>query len=89
MRDFILTSDNLHLSQVKNGGLEGSVEENPSLNCTDISFTQVGLQALTEAAAELLRHSLAANTERAYESDLRHFRDWGGVLPAPPAMICA
>ncbi len=89
MRDFILTSDNLHLSQVKNGGVEGRVEENPSVNCTSISFTQSDPQALTEAAADLLRHSLAANTERAYESDLRHFRDWGGVLPAPPAMICA
>lgn len=62
MRDFILTSDNLHLSLVKNGGLEGSVEENPSANCTNISFTQSGTQALTEPAADLLRHSLAAST---------------------------
>ncbi|WP_233352180.1 site-specific integrase [Pseudogemmobacter humi] len=44
---------------------------------------------MTEAASDLLAHAIAPNTERAYHSDLRHFRDWGGVLPAPPAMICA
>lgn len=30
-----------------------------------------------------------ANTERAYLGDLRHFKDWGGSLPATAATICA
>jgi integrase len=45
--------------------------------------------SIMEKAEDLLRHSLATNTERAYESDLRHFRDWGGLLPASPDTICA
>jgi len=44
---------------------------------------------LTSEVADLLQHSLAPNTERAYRSDLTHFRDWGGTLPATPTTVCA
>lgn len=114
MRDGILTSDNLHLSRVKNGGGESDQTERFALNCTNILFgtaekggvsaifgakgrengqpsggeaqicepnaigpTRISYphdqaQNLTDAAADLLRHSLAANTERAYPAhDLR------------------
>lgn len=32
-------------------------------------------------------HAVADSTRRAYEGDLRHFRDWGGRVPATPAMV--
>ncbi|UVH55172.1 tyrosine-type recombinase/integrase [Variovorax paradoxus] len=31
--------------------------------------------------------SVADSTRRAYAGDLRHFRDWGGRIPATPAMV--
>lgn len=31
--------------------------------------------------------AVADSTRRAYASDLRHFRDWGGRVPARPAMV--
>lgn len=34
-----------------------------------------------------LRHAVPENTRRAYESDLRHFRNWGGRVPATDAMV--
>jgi malate/lactate dehydrogenase len=46
-------------------------------NCTD----------LPEAVAGYVRDSLAENTRRAYQSDLRHFEMWGGSLPASPETV--
>lgn len=89
MRDPRLTPDNLHLSQTKTGALTQSGTEQFAINCTNNLFLLGDGETLTQAAVDLLRHSLAANSERAYESDLRHFRDWGGMLPATPAAICA
>lgn len=34
-----------------------------------------------------MRASIADNTRRAYQSDLRHFIDWGGAVPATDVMI--
>lgn len=34
-----------------------------------------------------LAASLAQNTQRAYRSDLQHFLDWGGTLPATPHRV--
>ncbi|MEO7129053.1 MAG: site-specific integrase [Rhodoferax sp.] len=33
--------------------------------------------------------ALAPSTQRAYASDLRHFRAWGGRIPATPAMVAS
>ncbi|MBL9062599.1 MAG: site-specific integrase [Tabrizicola sp.] len=64
----------------------------------EASSVQLIAQELEEAnsgsanedkVADLLRNSLAMNTELAYESDLRHFRDWGGRLPASVDTICS
>lgn len=39
------------------------------------------------ALQHYLRHAIPENTRRAYESDLRHFGQWGGSIPATEAMI--
>jgi integrase len=42
---------------------------------------------LPQAVASYVRDSLAENTRRAYQSDLRHFEVWGGSLPASPETV--
>jgi integrase len=69
--------------------MEGKHEERFAVNCKNDLFPTVDPIQLTDAASDLLAHAIAPNTERAYHSDLRHFRDWGGALPATPATICA
>jgi integrase len=89
MHNLVLTSDNLHLSETSKEGLEVDAEERFAIDCTSSTSALGHPDELTDNAAALLRYSLAANTERAYESDLRHYRDWGGKLPASPATVCA
>ena len=89
MYDLTLTPDNSHLSEANNNRLATYQGERFAINCTNEVFPLAEPIHLTEAASELLAHAIAPNTERAYHSDLRHFRDWGGTLPATPAMICA
>ncbi len=36
---------------------------------------------------EYVRDSISENTKRAYRSDLRHFRDWGGTIPATDVIL--
>ncbi|WP_436637648.1 site-specific integrase [Microbaculum sp. FT89] len=49
----------------------------------EINFTHV----LPDGVASYVRDSLAANTRRAYLSDLAHFEAWGGTIPAPDTMV--
>lgn len=42
---------------------------------------------LTPKISDYLRASLSPNTRRAYRSDLTHFLQWGGTIPASPAMV--
>ena len=53
----IITSDNSHLSQLKNGA---------------------------DDVTNYVRLSRAANTLKAYASDLESFRQWGGAIPSSP-----
>jgi hypothetical protein len=69
-----ITSDNFHLSRPKPVLVYGSA---------------VDRNNLPEAVASYVRDSLADNTRRAYESDLRHFELWGGSLPASPETVAA
>jgi integrase len=39
--------------------------------------------------ADLIANSIAANTRRAYASDLAHFESWGGGIPPTPVMVAA
>lgn len=40
-----------------------------------------------EAVEHFIRESLSENTRKAYRSDLAHFTDWGGSLPATADMV--
>ncbi|MBL8572689.1 MAG: site-specific integrase [Hyphomicrobiaceae bacterium] len=42
-----------------------------------------------EQIEDLLRHSLAANTIRAHQSDMQHYLGWGGNIPATPSEVAA
>ncbi len=70
----LLTSDNYYLSRPKPG-----LAQDSAVDCTD----------LPAAVARYVRASLADNTRRAYQSDLRHFEAWGGSLPASPEIVAA
>jgi hypothetical protein len=67
-----LTSDNQPLSRPTTGGLV--VPESSDLEPSSI-------------VKEYVRDSISDNTKRAYRSDLRHFRDWGGTIPATDVML--
>lgn len=88
MREAILTPDNTHLSEFNMSGSVASQTEQFAINCTNDLFLSTDPIQLTDAASDLLAHAIAPNTERAYHGDLRHFRDWGGTLPATPTTIC-
>ena len=81
-----LTSDNPSLSRVTLG-----VGGTASSESDDIITSQNGREpdqaAIPDHVAELVSASVSANTVRAYQSDLAHFHDWGGTLPATPAMV--
>jgi integrase len=42
-----------------------------------------------DRVADLIANSIAANTRRAYASDLAQFEAWGGSIPATPVMVAA
>jgi len=41
----------------------------------------------TKITSDFVRASIADNTRRAYRSDLKHFLDWGGVIPATDVIV--
>ncbi|MGE3643781.1 MAG: site-specific integrase [Beijerinckiaceae bacterium] len=70
--------------------------EQIDLNCTHkLSLSAFPAQnrpletADSAAIDDLVRHSIASNTRIAYASDLKHFREWGGKLPATPQVIAS
>lgn len=71
-----ITSDNLHLSRPKNEPSEVSAA--CAVNCT---------RSIPATVADYVRESLAQNTRTAYLSDLAHFENWGGGIPAAPETI--
>lgn len=95
MRELALTPDNPHLQGPTKSTYEPRNEQF-ALNCTH----EMGLPTLPEqisppgppesgAVDDLVRHSIASSTRVAYASDLKHFAEWGGVLPATPDMIAS
>src|SRR5262245_9149348 len=72
-----VTRDNLHLSQPFPAprAIRQSVSRTADPACLDVTVR------------ELLEATAAPNTRRAYESGLRHFRSWGGSIPAPPELV--
>ncbi len=51
---------------------------------TDLTWVQEEENELPEAVRELIREAHSENTRRAYQSDLRAFRRWGGDVPTNP-----
>jgi hypothetical protein len=74
-----LTRDNIHLSkviQVRGEPLSATISKPLSpLNCTDPKIL------------EFIAAATAPNTRRAYQSDLRHFTEWGGRLPGTSEQV--
>ena len=68
----LLDSDNIHLSE-------------PRIP------TGVSVEAWSQAPSAKVRryieNSIAHNTRKAYDSDLKHFLAWGGAIPAGPEMV--
>src|SRR4029077_1379257 len=48
---------------------------------------QYPLSAQLISIEQYLKASLSKSTQRAYKSDLNHFKQWGGVLPANKEMM--
>lgn len=79
-RDWMfLTSDNTHLSEVKN---------RPAAQ-TFAHMCNGSVTSQHDRVAELLRKSTAENTRRAYKADLKHFSEWGGSIPCSPETLAA
>lgn len=74
----LLTRDNLHLSRPKMANAGASLAS--AINCKP---------PLPDRIAAYVRDSMAANTLRAYLSDLAQFERWGGTLPASPDLVAA
>ena len=68
----ILIRDNTHLSRPTMGDLEGQNR---------------GFMEPSETVLGYVRDSISENTKRAYRSDLKHFLDWGGSIPATEVML--
>lgn len=76
--------------------LEAIQSERCAVNCTNVMYLHsagfpdpAGSPGCSEAIRDLIERSLSDSTRAAYQSDLKHFRDWGGTLPASPATIAA
>lgn len=80
-----LTRDTPPLSRFINPASEVVAECN-AINCTS---TLSVADPLPEHVAGLVHDSLAANSRRAYASDLIQFEAWGGTIPANDTMIAA
>jgi integrase len=53
----------------------------------DLTWIREDHEELPEAVRELIREAHAENTRRAYQSDLRAFRAWGGDVPTTPDQL--
>lgn len=73
----VLTRDNPLLSGLTNGPLR------PGPNAVDCT------RSLAEQVAGYVADSLAANTRRAYLSDLAQFEGWGGSIPATAETVAS
>lgn len=75
MSEDLLTPHNLQLSRPRNDP-EQCISR--AINCTNLG-----------RVSEFVAASLSSNTQRAYLSDLAHFENWGGSLPASPETLAA
>lgn len=81
-----LTPDNLQLSGPKK--LSNLVEQDKFGE--DVTLVAIRCTSpLTDPVADYVLASRASSTLRAYTSDLRQFRRWGGLIPSTPEQVAA
>ncbi len=68
----LLTRNNPHLSRPKMG---------------DVETEDTTAVAPSLRVNDYIREALSENTRKAYRSDLQHFLEWGGHIPATDAMV--
>ena len=88
-----------HIKNIKSpqkGDMAMLTSEQFAVNCTNDTFcifTENEMQASTveqaNAIGDLIHHSISDNTRIAYQTDLKHFTEWGGHLPASPMTVAA
>ena len=62
-------------------------EPNPKRIAIPMETPAGALRVPCDAVKGYLDAALSENTRRAYRSDLRHFTDWGGTIPAGDYMV--
>lgn len=84
-----LTPDNIQLSRPTMRPVEASGER--AINCTAAPLPCAidCTERLADRVADLVANSISESTRRAYRSDLDHFAEWGGSVPAAPGMIAS
>jgi integrase len=92
MTEQTLTSDNLHLSKLTKVAFADA--KVCAVNCTsDLPDTPPSPADLAGAigskVTNFITNSIAPNTRRAYQSDLAHFENWGGSIPATPGVVAS
>ena len=78
-RNGITTRDNIHLSQ--------GIQARPEPLSEAVSNSLSALGCTDPKILEFVAAATAENTQRAYQSDLRHFLASGGLLPATPEQV--
>jgi integrase len=79
----LFTLDNTHLSR------PSKEPDAASQLCVAPKFAIDCTGAIDEQVAQLVERSISDNTRRAYRSDLAHFQNWGGSLPAEPKVVAS
>jgi integrase len=84
-----ITSDNIPLSGPISWPPSVAVDSSPdrAIDCNPSGSDSCAINCTDPLVRSFLAASKAANTHRAYESDLRHFLSWGGFIPADDRTI--
>jgi integrase len=88
MRELTLTPDNPHLQGPTMAADDPEIEINCKASATVSELVPRAINCTDGGAVrELIEHSVSDSTRTAYASDMKHFREWGGMLPASPEMV--
>lgn len=64
-----------------------SIPPNSAPRKAELQLTARAEGAVSGAARDYIRASLATATQRAYRADLQHFRGWGGHIPSTSSQV--
>ncbi len=87
MSDDLLTPDNLQLSRLRIGLCEPLAPVPIDWKSPESLPSNDGPPP--DRVLDLIANSIAANTRRAYQSDLAAFEAWGGYIPASPELVAS